>query len=75
MSAADTSWPADAKIAFGDPVQRRNFANGKPPAYRFPGTVCGWYRTPSGNLGYAVSSIHEAACIQIFAESALEPRA
>jgi hypothetical protein len=65
---------AGAKFSFGAPVQRGNFANGRPPAYRFPSTICGWYLTPSGNLGYAVASIHEPGCIQIFAESALEAR-
>lgn len=67
-------WPPEARFGFGAAVQRGNFPNGRPPAYRFPGFVCGWYMTPSRNLGYAVASVHEPACIQIFPESGLEPR-
>lgn len=74
LDAFRDAWPAIAKFDLGAPVQRANFPNGRPPAYRFPGFVCGWYLTPSGNLGYAVSSAHELACIQIFPESGLEPR-
>lgn len=65
-------WPADAVFQFGDRVQRSNLSNGKPPAYRFPGKICGWYRTPKGSIGYAVSNVYEPACIQIFPQSGLE---
>lgn len=73
--SADAPWPADARFAYGEEVERADFPNGKPPAYRFPGRVCGWYRTPSENLGFAVSNIHEPACIQIFPQSGLRARA
>lgn len=67
-------WPTDARFAFGAAVERADYPNGKPPAYRFPGFICGWYRTPSGNLGYAVSNMHELACIQIFPQSGIRAR-
>jgi hypothetical protein len=67
-------WPSDAKFNAGDAVQRKNLSSGKPPAYRFPGNVCGWYRTPSGSLGFAISNQYEPACIQIFPQSGLEAR-
>lgn len=67
-------WPSDARFAFGAAVERANYPNGKLPAYRFPGIVCGWYRAPSGNLGFAVSNFSEPACIQIFPQSGLRGR-
>lgn len=67
-------WPDDAKFQLGDAVQRSNLRDGSPPAYRFPGRICGWYRGPNERLGFAVSNIHEPACIQIFPQSGLESR-
>ena len=65
-------WPQDALFAFGDRVRRKDSASGKPPAYRFPGSICGWYRQPNGGLGFAISNAYEPACIQIFPQSTLE---
>lgn len=67
-------WPEDAKFVYGELVQRADLKSGKAPAYRFPGTICGWYRQPNGHLGFAISNIHEPACIQIFPQSTLEHR-
>lgn len=66
-------WPVDAKFQFGDLVQRCNMKSGKQPAYRFPGTICGWY-VSKGVVGYAVSNIMESGCIQIFPEYMLEDK-
>lgn len=66
-------WPEDAKFNLGEYVQRSNLKSGKPPAYRFPGHICGWYRTPNGSLGFAISNEWEPNCIQIFPQSGLEP--
>lgn len=57
----------------GDKVQRKNHANGRPPAYRFRGTVCGEYENPhTGEYGYAVSLDHDPGCVQIFPAYMLE---
>lgn len=66
--------PTDSAFKWGAPVQRSALSSGRPPAYRFPGIIVGWYRTPGGSLGFAVSNAHEPACIQIFPQSGLEPR-
>ena len=76
MAEADAiynPWPAEAKFKMGDPVQRCNMPSGKPPAYRFPGRVCGWYMT-QGKLGYCVSRDGDQGCIQIFPGHMLEAR-
>lgn len=58
----------------GQKVQRKNHASGKPPAYRFRGTVCGEYANPhTGEHGYAVSLDHDPGCVQIFPHYMLEP--
>lgn len=63
-------------VAFerGDRVQRRSHADGRPPAYRFRGTVCGEYDNPAtGEHGYNVSLAHDPGCIQNFPGYMLEP--
>lgn len=56
-----------------DRVQRRNHADGRPPAYRFRGTVCGEYLNPAtGEQGYNVSLAHDPGCIQNFPGYMLE---
>ena len=66
-------WPTDAKFGFGAKVQRCNLPSGKPPSYRFPGTVMGWYATANG-YGYCVSGDHEPGNVLIFPEYMLEAR-
>lgn len=57
----------------GDKVQRRDRADGSPPAYRFRGTICGEYSNPvTGEKGYAVSLDYDPGCIQIFPAYMLE---
>lgn len=58
----------------GDRVQRRAHADGRLPAYRFRGTVCGEYDNPAtGEHGYNVSLAHDPGCIQNFPGYMLEP--
>jgi hypothetical protein len=68
-------WPPAATFGFGDLVQRGNMPNGRSPAYRFPGCICGWYSSPVGSgIGYAVSREGDPGCILIFPEYMLEKR-
>lgn len=64
----------DGPFKRGDKVQRRNHADGRAPAYRFRGTVCGEYDNPAtGEHGYNVSLAHDPGCIQNFPGYMLEP--
>jgi hypothetical protein len=62
--------PIPLKFAMGAAVQR----SGDNPAYRFPGFVCGFYRSGTGAVGYAVAHRDEPGLIHIFSERMLEER-
>ena len=51
----------DLTFAMGDKVERCDRPDGSPPAYRFRGTVCGWY-----DGGFVVSLDSDPGCKQIF---------
>jgi hypothetical protein len=66
-------WPKDAKFFHGDHVQRCNRPDGKPPPFRFPGIICGWYRLHEADpIGYAVAGDSEPGNKLIFPEYMLE---
>lgn len=69
-------WPPGLKFQLGDPVERCALPNGNPPAYRFPGRVCGWYATNDFDtrVGYVVSRDGDPGCKQIFTENMLQHR-
>jgi hypothetical protein len=62
------AWPADAIFQFGEAVQKKGRASWR-------GTVVGWYRTELTELGFAVESLFEPGSVQIYPQTALEPRA
>ena len=79
MPVARRSDPAASKMAMmfspGDKVQRRDLPRGKQPAYRFKGTICGWYTNPvTKEPGWVVSLDHDPGCCQLFPEYMLERR-
>ncbi len=51
----------DLIFQIGDKVERCDRPDGSPPAYRFRGTVCGWY-----DGGFVVSLDSDPGCKQIF---------
>ena len=73
MADNKPNWPTDARFCFFDLVERAEMSSGKPPAYRFPGSIVGWYATLNG-YGYAVSRDGDPGCVQIFPEYMLKRR-
>lgn len=67
-----SDWPSHL-LRYGTVVQLKNRSNGKPPTYRFQGSICGWYyNSVSDEHGYAINSINELGCIQIFPSNRVE---
>ena len=60
-------WPNDATFQLGDLVQKKGRASWR-------GRVVGWYRTDLTALGFAVESDFEPGSVQIYPQTALEPR-
>ena len=60
-------WPNDAAFQLGDLVQKKGRASWR-------GRVVGWYRTDLTALGFAVESDFEPGSVQIYPQTALEPR-
>jgi hypothetical protein len=70
---SDPAWPAVARFRFGQYVERAPL-NGRPPAYRFPGYVCGVYYDFNNSyvpIGYVVAREGDPGCKQIFPEHML----
>lgn len=71
---SNPQWPKGGPFSYGVAVERSPHADGRPPAYRFPGRVCGWYDAGGGRIGYCVSREGDPGNIQIFPAGMLRLR-